>query len=78
MISALAEMAISWKPTEERAQFIEEAIRIVNSTIETLTIDGILTEIQCENKTETWCNNDQRMYKGIFIRSLRYLIDSME
>jgi hypothetical protein len=51
-------MSISWEPAGEREQFIQEAIRIVNATFESLTLDDILTEIQCENKTQTWCNND--------------------
>jgi mannan endo-1,6-alpha-mannosidase len=39
--------------------------------------DDILTEISCENRTGSTCNEDQVLFKGIFVRSLRYLTDTL-
>ncbi len=58
MISALADMATWFESEKEREEALQQAIRIANATMETLQIDGILTETACENKTATWCNND--------------------
>lgn len=62
------------------SDYIELAHRIATATIETYTNkDGIFVEY-CEpnitsNASVNHCTLDQRVFKGLFVRNLRYLMD---
>ena len=76
MIGALIEISHMLNDT----QYIELAHRIANATIVTYTnADGIFVEY-CEpadttNASVNHCTLDQRLFKGIFARFLRYLME---
>jgi len=54
----------------ERNSFITLAHKIAEATIKNMTQNGVLVEWCTPN-----CNDDAKVFKGIFIRNLRYLMD---
>jgi len=54
--------------------FLSLALRIADSAIRLMTKDGVLVE-HCD--LDQSCNLDQQIFKGIFVRNLRYLIDKL-
>ena len=72
MIAGIVEAYKAWAG----AWILDYAYKIADAVITTMAPGGILTETQCEDASGLdTCNADQRMYKGIFMRSLRYLVD---
>ena len=43
-----------------------------------MSIGRVLADVACERANSSDCNSDQLMYKGIFARSVRYLIDAID
>ena len=54
-----------------------ESKHLADGTLRRFVKDDILTEISCENVTSSTCNEDQLLFKGIFVRSLQYLINAL-
>ena len=52
--------------------FLLIAHNITNNVIKTMTVDGILTE-PCDKDNS--CNLDQTIFKGIFMKNVKYLMD---
>jgi len=78
LVAGLAEAVRSgWPVVAEQAPMMQQAVRTADAVITTFSIGGILAEISCENLTKSTCNRDQQYYKGIFVRSLRDLVDAI-
>ena len=59
----------------ENTEYLNIAINIANSTINNLTIDGILVEKPRSGNVSENINTDQQQFKGIFVRYLSKLIE---
>lgn len=59
----------------EDTYYLDTAINIANSTINNLTIDGILVEKTRSGIVAENINTDQQQFKGIFVRYLSKLIE---
>ena len=57
---------------DENETLLDMAHSVANSTLTHLTTDGILTE-NCDKDRS--CSGNNEIFKGIFVRYLRYLID---
>ncbi|XP_041357624.1 uncharacterized protein LOC121374585 [Gigantopelta aegis] len=67
-VGALVEL---WKLLRD-PQYLSMANAVANATITLKSVNGTLTE-WCDFQV---CNDDTKMYKGIFTRNLRYLMDA--
>ena len=60
---------------DQNKTLLNMASGIANSTLSRLTTNGILTE-NCDKDLS--CSDNNEIFKGIFVRYLRYLIDFSE
>ena len=60
---------------DQNDTLLNMAYSIANSTLNHLTTNGILTE-PCDEDLS--CSDNNEIFKGIFVRYLRYLIDNSE
>ena len=75
LVGGLAELAVGMPASSNR--FTDQAIQLVEGVKTHMTRDGVLME-RCDDKTGAdACNADARMYKGLFVRNVRYLIDNL-
>ena len=70
IIGGLVNLWLIFKNTD----YLDTAINITNSTINNLTIDGILVEKPRSGNVSEDINTDQQQFKGIFVRYLAKLI----
>jgi len=73
LVGGLAELA---KASPEGSEpLVAQSLRLVNAVRKHMTHDDVLLE-SCDNQTGSKaCNADARMYKGLFVRNVRYLMD---
>lgn len=75
LVGALSELAVA---TGRSPRLLSRAMKAVEAAMEHMTnAAGLLIEV-CDrfvSPSRQACNPDQRMYKGIFVRHLRYLLD---
>lgn len=74
LVGGLAEMALLMTDTESRKVLLSQAMQLVDAVRKHLTTpSGVLME-NCDAKNGAdGCNVDQNMYKGLFMRNLRYV-----
>ncbi|KAF9642923.1 Six-hairpin glycosidase [Thelephora ganbajun] len=54
--------------------YLTEAEKTLDAAIDFMTVNGILKEV-CDDATQSTCDEDQLIFKGIFTKHLQYYID---